>query len=216
MTWHGNAFHNTLHNPSITGGFNNAQLWCFFLINPNNGVDTQWIAMLSIWDDIAIMWRHRPLSHNAPCRTEMCTFLFWTVYCGMWERCIVWDWWLTYKQQSPLVPPGSPAHTPAWAARGRTSHSRGNHGRCWCARGRRSGREGGWWPAGPNKPESRNHSGSDGRKNRACPMKQEASLNMGLTLSFQNIPVSGPNGLSHHWGTVNEMLSASGWVTLNK
>ena len=28
-------------------------------------------------------------SHNAPLRTEMCTFLFWMVYCGVWERCIV-------------------------------------------------------------------------------------------------------------------------------
>ena len=30
-----------------------------------------------------------PISHNAPFRTEMCTFLFWIVYCGKWDRCIV-------------------------------------------------------------------------------------------------------------------------------
>ena len=30
-----------------------------------------------------------PISHNAPFRTEMCTFLFWMVHCGIWDRCIV-------------------------------------------------------------------------------------------------------------------------------
>ena len=30
-----------------------------------------------------------PISHNAPLRTEMCTFLFWMVHCGIWDRCIV-------------------------------------------------------------------------------------------------------------------------------
>ena len=29
------------------------------------------------------------ISHNAPFRTEMCTFLFWMVHCGIWNRCIV-------------------------------------------------------------------------------------------------------------------------------
>ena len=33
--------------------------------------------------------RTSPISHNAPFRTEMCTFLFWMVHCGIWERCIV-------------------------------------------------------------------------------------------------------------------------------
>ena len=31
----------------------------------------------------------RSLSHNAPFRIEMCTFLFWMVSCGIWNRCIV-------------------------------------------------------------------------------------------------------------------------------
>ena len=30
-----------------------------------------------------------PISHNAPFRTEMCTFLFWKVHCGIWNSCIV-------------------------------------------------------------------------------------------------------------------------------
>ena len=42
------------------------------------------------------------ISHNSPFRTEMCTFLFWMEYCGIWDRCILgfvnWfscgDWWL--------------------------------------------------------------------------------------------------------------------------
>ena len=29
------------------------------------------------------------ISHNAPFRTEMCTFLFWMVYCGICNRCIL-------------------------------------------------------------------------------------------------------------------------------
>ena len=29
------------------------------------------------------------ISHNTPFRTEMCPFLFWMVFCGIWERCIV-------------------------------------------------------------------------------------------------------------------------------
>ena len=27
-----------------------------------------------------------PISHNAPFGTEMCTFLFWMLYCGIWDR----------------------------------------------------------------------------------------------------------------------------------
>ena len=30
------------------------------------------------------------ISHNVPFRTEMCTFLFWMVHCGIGSRCIVW------------------------------------------------------------------------------------------------------------------------------
>ena len=29
------------------------------------------------------------ISHNAAFRTEMCTFLFWMVHCGIWNRCIL-------------------------------------------------------------------------------------------------------------------------------
>ena len=30
-----------------------------------------------------------PISYNAPFRTEMCTFRFWMVHCGIWNRCIM-------------------------------------------------------------------------------------------------------------------------------
>ena len=39
-------------------------------------------------------------SHNAPFRTEMCSFLFWMVHCGIWDRCIVgfMNWFInSYK-----------------------------------------------------------------------------------------------------------------------
>ena len=29
------------------------------------------------------------ISHNTPFKTEMCTFLFWVVHCGIWNRCPV-------------------------------------------------------------------------------------------------------------------------------
>ena len=29
------------------------------------------------------------ISHNAPFRTEMCTYLFWMEYCGIWYTCIL-------------------------------------------------------------------------------------------------------------------------------
>ena len=29
------------------------------------------------------------ISHNAPFRTEMCTFLLWMKHCGIWNRCIL-------------------------------------------------------------------------------------------------------------------------------
>ena len=32
---------------------------------------------------------HLSISHNAPFKTERCTFLFWMVHCEMWDRCIV-------------------------------------------------------------------------------------------------------------------------------
>ena len=38
-----------------------------------------------------------PTSHNAPFRTEMCTFLFWMVHCGIWYRCIVGFVRLVYR-----------------------------------------------------------------------------------------------------------------------
>ena len=42
-----------------------------------------------------------PIPHNAPFRTEMCTFLFWMVLYGVWNRCIVGFVRLVYY--SPLV-----------------------------------------------------------------------------------------------------------------
>ena len=29
-----------------------------------------------------------PIFHNSPFSTEICTILFWMVYCGVWDRCI--------------------------------------------------------------------------------------------------------------------------------
>ena len=48
------------------------------------------------------------ISHNAPFRTEMCTFLFWMVHCGIWDRCIVG---FVNKVKFPLTTPLLPAQT---------------------------------------------------------------------------------------------------------
>ena len=56
---------------------------------------------LSEWDVFPIVnWQvlqipecTSPISNNTSFRTEMCTFLFWMVHCGIWNRCILqWDW----------------------------------------------------------------------------------------------------------------------------
>ena len=33
-----------------------------------------------------------PITHNTAFRTELCTFLFWMVHCGVWEGAL-WDLW---------------------------------------------------------------------------------------------------------------------------
>ena len=70
-----------------------------------------------VWSSVTLVWhgsfepswdnrwnsqipkRTCPLSYNAPFRTEMCTFLFWMVHCGIWNRSLLgdlWDWSITY------------------------------------------------------------------------------------------------------------------------
>ena len=36
-----------------------------------------------------IPWCTCSISHNAAFRTEMCTFLFWMLHCGIWNSCIM-------------------------------------------------------------------------------------------------------------------------------
>ena len=38
-----------------------------------------------------------PISHKAPFRIEMCTFLFWMMYCGIWDKCLVGPVRLVYN-----------------------------------------------------------------------------------------------------------------------
>ena len=55
-------------------------------ICPSNGVT---LSCLLNWLNSQIPQCTCPISHNAPFRTEICTFLFWMVHCGIWDRCIV-------------------------------------------------------------------------------------------------------------------------------
>ena len=58
------------------------------------------MVALGNWLNSQILQCTRPISHNAPFRTEMCTFLFWMVYCGVCELvyCTIgFDW------QCPII-----------------------------------------------------------------------------------------------------------------
>ena len=48
----------------------------------------------------------RPISHNTPFKTEICTFLFWIVYCETWERFIMGFARLIYELLPDIVVPG--------------------------------------------------------------------------------------------------------------
>ena len=78
----------------------NRQNWTYL---PLPGLQVQWAAKKTThtyWRMItlACYFINRPfsqipectcsISHNAPFRTEMCTFLFWKEPCGIWNRCI--------------------------------------------------------------------------------------------------------------------------------
>ena len=44
------------------------------------------------------------ISHNAPFRTEMCTFLFWMEHCGIWNiQCAFWDLWNCSINEEVLI-----------------------------------------------------------------------------------------------------------------
>ena len=53
------------------------------------GVRLQWFLNLERRPISQIPQYTCPIFHNAPFRTEMCTFLFWMVYCGIWDDYIV-------------------------------------------------------------------------------------------------------------------------------
>ena len=56
------------------------------VLNSENNTQRQLIFNRSIWQ---IPQCTCPISHTTQLRTEMCTFLFWVVYYGIWDRCIV-------------------------------------------------------------------------------------------------------------------------------
>ena len=56
------------------------------LVNVMPTFDRQWLRNKPI-SQIPKCTCH--ISHNAPFRTEMYTFLFWMLYCGTWDRCIL-------------------------------------------------------------------------------------------------------------------------------
>ena len=66
----------------------------------NSPVTSEFPAqMVSNAENVSIWWRHDivcqlaaialTISQNVPFRTEMCTFLFWMMHCGIWNMCIV-------------------------------------------------------------------------------------------------------------------------------
>ena len=83
-------------NPPITGGFpsqraSDRNIWCSLLC---------WISWINSrvasnlgWHDPHVTNISCSISHNAPFRTEMCTFLFWTEHCGYGTNAF-WDLWI--------------------------------------------------------------------------------------------------------------------------
>ena len=64
-------------------------LWCY------NGIIKQIMIKVN-WSNSQIPQCTCLIPHNALLRTEMCTFLFWMVHCGIWGRSIlrlVYSWW---------------------------------------------------------------------------------------------------------------------------
>ena len=59
-------------------------------------LDGCWLIADWVWGNAVQNWPNSqipqciyPISHDAPFRTEMWTFRFWMVYCGIWNKCIV-------------------------------------------------------------------------------------------------------------------------------
>ena len=59
------------------------------VIIPNYSWLTGIKSRLSNWPNSQIPECTCSISHNAPFRTEMCTFLFWMEHYGIWSRCIL-------------------------------------------------------------------------------------------------------------------------------
>ena len=66
------------------------------------------------WPNSQIPEYTSSISHNAPFRTEMCTFLFWIGHYGIWNRCILgfvelvyssrlWRWGFQMKTTLPTT-----------------------------------------------------------------------------------------------------------------
>ena len=54
-----------------------------------NAKPTRWPSLVKKSFANIIPISQIPISHKTPFRTEMCTFLFWMVHCGIWDRCMM-------------------------------------------------------------------------------------------------------------------------------
>ena len=87
---------NTLHCGRLVIAFVQQQ---GFTIVENTAKSVDYIHIEHFWNELnyfTIPQCTCSISHNAPFRTEMCTFLFWIEHCGTRNSCIVWVFRLVY------------------------------------------------------------------------------------------------------------------------
>ena len=76
-------------------------LFCHCVLHRSDTCVARWLS----WPNSQIPECNRSISHNAPFRTEMCTFLFWMEHCEIWNRCILGFVKLVYLLATQLFVP---------------------------------------------------------------------------------------------------------------
>ena len=55
----------------------------------NKNISDILLSLIDNWPNLQIPGCTCSISHNVTFKTEVCTFLFWMLHCGIWNRCIL-------------------------------------------------------------------------------------------------------------------------------